>query len=193
MRLDIGAALFITNNFSGKRRVIDISGDGANNSGDLVDVARDRALARGHHHQRPAHPQSARRAVGVAAGRGAKFVLPRLRHRRAGRVPYRCPELQGFLPRHIAQAYPRNRRRAARDRATPGSSAIQTIARAGGPSPSDPGGRETQGATVLNRRTALAPAAQLRRRRLDAEISAAIALVIRYGPSSHSSLPGLTR
>ena len=45
--LDMAAALFATNHFSGKRRVIDISGDGANNSGDLVDVARDRTLARG--------------------------------------------------------------------------------------------------------------------------------------------------
>jgi hypothetical protein len=45
--MDIGAALFDANNFSGKRRVVDISGDGANNSGDLVDVARDRAIAMG--------------------------------------------------------------------------------------------------------------------------------------------------
>ncbi len=45
--LDFGAALFGGNNFSGRRRVIDISGDGANNSGDLVDMARDRTLAKG--------------------------------------------------------------------------------------------------------------------------------------------------
>jgi hypothetical protein len=45
--LDIGAALLASNKFSGKRRVIDISGDGANNSGDLVDLARDRTVAKG--------------------------------------------------------------------------------------------------------------------------------------------------
>ena len=45
--LDIGVALLGSNNFSGKRRVIDISGDGANNSGDLVDIARDRTIAKG--------------------------------------------------------------------------------------------------------------------------------------------------
>jgi len=45
--LDIGAAMFGVNNFTGKRRVIDISGDGANNSGDLVDQARDRTVAMG--------------------------------------------------------------------------------------------------------------------------------------------------
>lgn len=45
--MDISAALLSSNNFRGKRRVIDISGDGANNSGDLVDAARDRTVARG--------------------------------------------------------------------------------------------------------------------------------------------------
>jgi hypothetical protein len=45
--LDIGAALLGSNDYSGKRRVIDISGDGVNNSGDLVVMARDRAIARG--------------------------------------------------------------------------------------------------------------------------------------------------
>jgi hypothetical protein len=45
--MDVGAALLASNNFKGKRRVIDISGDGANNSGDLVDMARDRTVAKG--------------------------------------------------------------------------------------------------------------------------------------------------
>lgn len=45
--LDMGAAMLAHNNFNGKRRVIDISGDGANNSGDLVDMARDRTVAKG--------------------------------------------------------------------------------------------------------------------------------------------------
>jgi hypothetical protein len=43
----MSAALLDSNNFNGKRRVIDISGDGANNSGDLVDQARDRTIAKG--------------------------------------------------------------------------------------------------------------------------------------------------
>lgn len=45
--IDIATALLISNNFKGKRQVIDISGDGANNSGDLVTWARDRAVAKG--------------------------------------------------------------------------------------------------------------------------------------------------
>jgi hypothetical protein len=45
--IDYGAALFDRNRFDGRRRVIDISGDGANNSGELVTVARDRAVAAG--------------------------------------------------------------------------------------------------------------------------------------------------
>lgn len=45
--MDMGAGLFDANSYQGKRRVIDISGDGANNSGDLVNEARDRAVARG--------------------------------------------------------------------------------------------------------------------------------------------------
>lgn len=45
--IDIAAALLISSNFKGKRQVIDISGDGANNSGDLVTWARDRAVVQG--------------------------------------------------------------------------------------------------------------------------------------------------
>lgn len=39
--------LFNGNGFEGTRRVIDVSGDGPNNSGDLVNLARDRAVAAG--------------------------------------------------------------------------------------------------------------------------------------------------
>ena len=42
-----GAALFDTSNLRSQRRVIDVSGDGANNNGALVEPARDAALARG--------------------------------------------------------------------------------------------------------------------------------------------------
>ena len=42
-----GATLFDTSNLRSQRRVIDVSGDGANNNGALVEPARDAALARG--------------------------------------------------------------------------------------------------------------------------------------------------
>jgi hypothetical protein len=42
-----GLAWLDQNDFEGTRRVIDISGDGPNNSGDLVVLARDRAVAAG--------------------------------------------------------------------------------------------------------------------------------------------------
>jgi hypothetical protein len=45
--IDHGAALFDRRRFEGRRRVIDVSGDGANNSGEIVTVARDRAVAAG--------------------------------------------------------------------------------------------------------------------------------------------------
>ncbi len=43
--IDFAALSFADNGFRGRRRVIDISGDGPNNRGDHVVVARDRALA----------------------------------------------------------------------------------------------------------------------------------------------------
>lgn len=45
--IDFAARSFDGNGFLGKRRVIDISGDGPNNKGDYVVTARDRALADG--------------------------------------------------------------------------------------------------------------------------------------------------
>lgn len=44
--IDFGAALFGTSNFDGTRRIIDVSGDGPNNTGGLVVAARDAAVAR---------------------------------------------------------------------------------------------------------------------------------------------------
>jgi hypothetical protein len=44
--IDYGAALFDNNGIEGVRRVIDLSGDGPNNAGVLVTIARDRAVAR---------------------------------------------------------------------------------------------------------------------------------------------------
>ncbi|MDH3231695.1 MAG: DUF1194 domain-containing protein [Alphaproteobacteria bacterium] len=45
--IDFAALWFDMNAFEGTRRVVDISGDGPNNWGGLVAVARDRAVARG--------------------------------------------------------------------------------------------------------------------------------------------------
>jgi hypothetical protein len=45
--IDFGATLFKDNGFEGTRQVIDVSGDGPNNWGDLVTGARDRAVAQG--------------------------------------------------------------------------------------------------------------------------------------------------
>ena len=45
--IDYAAALFDNNGFEGVRRVIDISGDGYNNRGRRVELARDEAVAAG--------------------------------------------------------------------------------------------------------------------------------------------------
>jgi hypothetical protein len=45
--IDYAVDLFENNGFEGLRRVIDISGDGTNNSGPPVELARDEAVARG--------------------------------------------------------------------------------------------------------------------------------------------------
>lgn len=45
--IDFGARLFEISGFEGTRQVIDVSGDGPNNWGDLVTHARDRAVAQG--------------------------------------------------------------------------------------------------------------------------------------------------
>ena len=45
--IEFGAALFENSGYRGIRRVIDVSGDGANNNGPLVTVTRDDAVAKG--------------------------------------------------------------------------------------------------------------------------------------------------
>jgi hypothetical protein len=45
--IEFGAALFEDSGYRGIRRVIDVSGDGANNNGQLVTISRDEALAKG--------------------------------------------------------------------------------------------------------------------------------------------------
>lgn len=45
--IEFGAQLFEGSGYRGLRRVIDVSGDGANNNGQLVTIARDEAVAKG--------------------------------------------------------------------------------------------------------------------------------------------------
>ena len=45
--IEFGADLFESSGYRGLRRVIDISGDGANNHGQLVTISRDDAVAKG--------------------------------------------------------------------------------------------------------------------------------------------------
>ena len=45
--INFAMPLFEANDYRGLRRVIDISGDGPNNNGDLVTIARDAAVAKG--------------------------------------------------------------------------------------------------------------------------------------------------
>ena len=60
--IDAAANLFDSSGLEATRKVIDVSGDGANNQGRPVTQARDEAVAKGHHDQRPAdHAEEARR------------------------------------------------------------------------------------------------------------------------------------
>ncbi len=45
--IEFGSRLFETSGYRGTRRVIDVSGDGANNHGQIITIARDEALAKG--------------------------------------------------------------------------------------------------------------------------------------------------
>ena len=84
------APLFEGSGYRGLRRVIDVSGDGANNNGPLVDADARRGARQGHHHQRPAdHAQAAERQH--AGYRPARRLLRGLRDRRAGRLRHPDP------------------------------------------------------------------------------------------------------
>ena len=97
--------------FEATRRVIDVSGDGVNNSGGPVEAGARPRGGRGHHHQRPAdheRPPDLRPPAARAAGR----VLPRERDRRPRRLRHRGRGLPDLRPRGEAQADPRDRRAA---------------------------------------------------------------------------------
>ena len=67
------------------RQAIDISGDGANNQGRMVTLARDAALA--HNVTINGLPIMLKRPAGTLGNRGPGPVLSRLRHRWSGGVP----------------------------------------------------------------------------------------------------------
>ena len=71
--------------FKAERRVIDVSGDGTNNSGRPVTARPRRRPGQGRHHQRPGHPDAAFQIVPPrayeSAGRPGE-ILPGQRHRR---------------------------------------------------------------------------------------------------------------
>ena len=85
--IDHSIGVLASNPFQGKRRVIDVSGDGANNQGRPVTQARDAALAEGDHDQRPADHQ--RTPKPVRPGRAAVGgILYRECNLRGGRLRY---------------------------------------------------------------------------------------------------------
>jgi hypothetical protein len=86
--IDFSAALFDTSGFQSQRRTIDISGDGPNNYGRPVALARDAALARGIVinglpiliRPSPIVPDIVRYYSGCVIGGAGSFVLP-VRHK----------------------------------------------------------------------------------------------------------------
>ena len=89
----------------GARRVIDVSGDGANNVGPPVVGARDEAVARGITINGLPIVISA-----YGAQRRPRPLLRGLRHRRRGRLRDGRPHRRGARPHHPPQADPRDQR-----------------------------------------------------------------------------------
>ena len=87
--IDFAMSVLARAPYQAARRTIDVSGDGTNNSGRDVTLARDEAVAAGRHDQRAGDPE--RPADGVESrahqsARRAGELLPRQRHRRTGRL-----------------------------------------------------------------------------------------------------------
>ena len=110
--IDFSVQLFENNNYSGLKRVIDVSGDGSNNQGRPVTQARDDALAQGitinglPHDAEPAE-------LRLPRGRARSTLLHRLRHRRAGRLHDPDPRARPVRRRHPHQDPAGNRARPA--------------------------------------------------------------------------------
>ena len=73
--LDRATSLLAAAPFTAPRKVIDVSGDGANNRGRPAESGARRGGVGGDRHQRPADP---------GAGTGSGQILPGQRHRRSG-------------------------------------------------------------------------------------------------------------
>ena len=101
----IAASMIRQNDIDGVRKVIDVSGDGPNNSGPPVALARDRVSARQDHGQ---WVGIRRRALGGAFellfGAKSRPLLRTLRHRGRGIVRNAGPREAGVHNRNSAQA-----------------------------------------------------------------------------------------
>ncbi len=112
--IDFAMAHFATSKWQARRRIIDISGDGTNNSGRPVTEARDQAIARGVTINGLAiindKPNLGYSAHTQPPG-GLPLVLPAERDRRIERLFADRPGFQLFCRRHGEQACQGNRRR----------------------------------------------------------------------------------
>ena len=101
--LKFSAELFGTN-FKGIRRVIDVSGDGTNNQGDLVEPNSRRCIAQRNHDQRLAdHAEDAARVDDRSAG--TRRLLRGLRNRRAWSLSCSCARATSIRRRNPQQAH----------------------------------------------------------------------------------------
>jgi hypothetical protein len=109
--IDYSRLVLAQSPFTASRRVIDVSGDGANNIGRPARFARDEAVRRRRHHQRPADPLRRARS---------RHLLFRKRHRRPRGDHGSGRELREFRRGHPQEADHRDRgqrRRCGRSRA----------------------------------------------------------------------------
>ena len=105
---------FRSNGFRGKRRIIDIAGDGPNNRGTRVTVARDQAVAEGITINGLSIINGAARPLRLPAHAGSGPLLRGLRDRRSGGLSDRRRYVPGLRPCRSPQAHLGDRRPPAR-------------------------------------------------------------------------------
>ena len=89
---------FEENGFQAPRRIIDVSGDGPNNSGEYVVDARNRAVAQGIVINGLPIVNDRPNPYGFSCVAQSRSLLRGLRHRRSRLVYCRCRRVQGFCP-----------------------------------------------------------------------------------------------